>query len=305
MGDTPIVSVVIPAYNSASFVADAAKSALAQTLAPLEVIVVDDGSTDGTDQALEPLLHRTHMIRQDNQGVGAARNAGIRLARGDYIAFLDADDVWLPKKLERQMRLFAQDPRVAMVHCGLIEVDQAMHPVGERLDGLEGDDVAMKMLHGQGGLLHGVGSTVVVTREAIGEVGPYDIEVPPSEDWEFSYRIARRYRIAFVREPLVLYRQHAGNAHRNIPHQERGMMLALNKVFDTDDPEVLRLKRRSYATVHAWLAGSYWETRDMRPFLRHTLAAGLLYPPALRRAAGFPIRRLLSSRRIPSARSIS
>jgi glycosyltransferase involved in cell wall biosynthesis len=291
MSDPLTVSVVIPAYNSEAFVREAADSALAQTHPPLEVIVVDDGSTDGTSSAVEPLADRISIIRKENAGVAAARNTGIRRTSGRLIAFLDADDVWVPTKLERQVEVHGSDPYVGLSHCGLTEVDQSLNSLQERRDGLEGDRVATRMLFGQGRLLHASGSTMMVSREAIEAVGDFDVTLPPSEDWELTYRIARSFRIGFVPEPLVLYRQHSGNAHRDIPRQDRSMMLALGKVFATGDPDIQALKRRSYGTVHGWLAACYWEAGDRRSFLRHAALAAWMEPSTMRRFAGFPVRR--------------
>ena len=104
------VSVVVPAYNYARYLPKAIDSALGQTHPPLEVIVVDDGSTDDTPRVLAAYADRIRVIRQANQGAGAARNAGIAAARGEYVAFLDSDDLWHPRKLELQLARFASDP---------------------------------------------------------------------------------------------------------------------------------------------------------------------------------------------------
>src|SRR5437773_3781756 len=112
------VSVVIPTYNYARYLPEAIDSALAQTHAPLEVIVVDDGSTDDTPRVLAVYGDRIRVIRQANRGPGAARNTGIAAARGEYVGFLDADDVWLPRKLELQMARFEADQGLGLVHCG-------------------------------------------------------------------------------------------------------------------------------------------------------------------------------------------
>ena len=112
------ISVIIPAYNYARYLAEAIDSALGQTYAPLEVIVVDDASTDDTPRVLAAYGQRIRAIRQPNGGAGAARNTGIAAARGEYVAFLDADDVWLPRKLELQMALFDADPALGLIHGG-------------------------------------------------------------------------------------------------------------------------------------------------------------------------------------------
>src|SRR5436190_9018266 len=117
------VSVVIPTYNYARYLGAAIDSALQQTHAPLEVIVVDDGSTDDTPRLLDGYGDRIRVIRQKNSGVAAARNAGVREARGELIAFLDSDDLWKPRKLELQIARFEADPGLGLVHCGAETLD--------------------------------------------------------------------------------------------------------------------------------------------------------------------------------------
>ncbi|WP_445240421.1 glycosyltransferase family 2 protein [Microcoleus vaginatus] len=109
---TPLISVIIPAYNGDRYIVQAVESALGQTFNNLEIIVVDDGSTDRTQQVLQPYLDRIRYIYQKNQGVGVARNQACQLARGKFLAFLDADDYFLPSKLEKQIACFDADPRI-------------------------------------------------------------------------------------------------------------------------------------------------------------------------------------------------
>ena len=287
----PEVSVVIPTFNRATFVVDAARSALAQTHAPLEIIVVDDGSTDDTLERLEQLEGRVTVLTQRNQGVAAARNAGTRIARGALVAFLDSDDLWLPHKLERQVERYLVAPtRIGLVHCGLALVDGDLRPLEEQLEGLEGR-AADRMLLGQGAALHASGSTMVLSAAALERVGGFDERLPPSEDWDMTFRVASELDLAFVAEPLVRYRQHGGNAHRVIPRVERAMMLAFDKAFTDPPPERERLRRRAYANLHATLAGSYWQAGAMRDFARHTRRALLLDPRTTPRFAGMPVRR--------------
>ena len=113
---TRSVSVIIPAYNAAAHIARAIESALTQSMTPLEVIVVDDGSTDETAELVARRYPQVTLLRQDNRGCGPARNTGCAAARADWLAFLDADDTWLPTKLEKQLA-FAVDPRVAVINA--------------------------------------------------------------------------------------------------------------------------------------------------------------------------------------------
>ncbi len=128
---SPRITAVIPAYNAEEFVSAAIKSVLMQSAPIFECIVVDDGSRDGTGSAIGSFADRVRLIRTKNQGVAHARNIGIEAAKGDYIGFLDADDVWLPKKLERQIRKLTLQPDLAMIYSGLHLIDQHSRFIGE------------------------------------------------------------------------------------------------------------------------------------------------------------------------------
>ena len=113
----PEISVIIPTYNYANYVRDAVESVLNQSYKEFEIIVVDDGSTDGTKKVLEPLKNRIRYIYQENRGLPSAYNTGIKASKGEYIAFLDSDDLWLPEKLKLQKKYFDDNPAVGMVIC--------------------------------------------------------------------------------------------------------------------------------------------------------------------------------------------
>jgi glycosyltransferase involved in cell wall biosynthesis len=250
------VSVVIPTYNYARYLGEAIDSALGQTLPPLEVTVVDDGSTDDTPQVLAAYGDRIRVLRQKNAGVAIARNSGIAAARGEYVAFLDADDVWLPRKLELQMPLF--DGSVGLVHCGVEFGATIQLP---RVDG----DVANALLLLEPDVIHGPGSTVVVPKRVAEEIGGFDASLPASEDWDFIYRVATRYGAAGVPEPLVRYRKHGSGRHDDIAKMERGMLLAFEKAFASGHRD---LRSRAYARLYRILAASYLESGDLLSFAR-------------------------------------
>lgn len=255
------ISVIIPVWNRAREVSSAIDSALAQTLPPLEVIVVDDGSTDETPEVLARYGDRIRVVRQSNQGVAAARNAGIAVARGDLVAFLDSDDVWQPRKLELQAARFDADPGLGLVHCG---VD--FEGTGVTVDGMEGL-VASEMLRLDRSVIVSHSSSVMVPRRVAEEVGGFDARMRVSEDWDFCYRVAARHRIGFVAEALVRHARHAAGLQNDIARMEHGMLLALEKAFV--DPSVQPLRRHSYGRLHRILSGCYFEQRRWRAFLRH------------------------------------
>jgi glycosyltransferase involved in cell wall biosynthesis len=269
----------------------ALESVLNQTVVPAEVIVVDDGSSDRTPEVLDQFAGRISVISQENRGVSAARNAGAAAASGEVLAFLDADDVWLPRKLECQLNRLAEEPWLGLVHCGLAEVDGQGRLLRSRLDGMEGW-VSREMLLFQRGVILGAGSTAIIPSAIFREVGGFDASLSTSADWDFCYRVGRRYRVGFVGEILVRYRIHGSNMHRNIRAMAKDMLRAYGKAFSEQDPSLLALRRYAYGSLHSVLAGSFLQCGDYGPFARHALKSIALRPGNLRHFAGYPLREL-------------
>lgn len=284
------VSVVIPTYNRARLVAETIASVLSQTLAPHEVIVVDDGSTDDTPGVLAQFGSRVRVLRQRNRGMAPTRNAGAALATGDALAFVDSDDTWLPAKLERQVARLAAEPELGLVHCGVDEVDDAGRYLRTRLDGLEGR-VADEMLLFRRAVILGGGSGVMMPRRIFEEVGGFDEALSTSADWDLYYRVARRYPVGFIAAPLVRYRVHAGNFSRQVSVMEADMLRAYGKAF-AGERRGAPLRREAYARLHGVLAGSFFQAGDYRAFARHALRSLTLSPRLSVRFAGYPIRAL-------------
>lgn len=284
------VSVVIPTYNYARYIGEAIDSALAQTLPPIEVIVVDDGSTDDTQAVLAAYGDRIRVLRQENEGVAIARNSGIAAARGEYVAFLDADDVWKPRKLELQMARF--DESIGLVHCGIESGETVQLP---RVDG----HVADALLLLEADVIHGPGSTVVVRKRVAEEVGGFDGGLAASEDWDFCYRVALRHRVAHVAEPLVTYRKHGTGRHTNIVRMEAGMLRAFEKAFAAGDRDHLRA--RAYGRLYRILAGSYFEAGEYGSFTRTALASVRYDARNAAYFAAYPLRLIRRLRAKPGA----
>jgi glycosyltransferase involved in cell wall biosynthesis len=263
------ISVVIPTYNHAPHVSEAIESALAQTCAPLEVIVVDDGSTDETPRALERYGNRIRGIRQANGGVGAARNTGVAAASGTHVAFLDSDDLWHPRKLELQLARFTADPTLGLVHCGIATVDGSGRQISVSVNGMEGR-VASEMLRFDRDVIAGPGSCIMVPKRIVEEIGGFDARLPPSDDWDLCYRVAARYPVGYVPEVLVTYRMFGGGLHLNIAKMEYGMLIALEKAFASESSVQVQ-RNHAYGRLHRILAGCYFEARQPRDFMRHML----------------------------------
>ena len=285
---TPAVSVVIPAFNHARFLPACVESALAQTLAPCEVIVVDDGSTDGTPAALERFASRVRVLRQPNRGVSAARNRGAAESQGEVLAFLDADDEWLPRKLEAQAARLTAEPELGLVHCGVVEIDAEGRELGVRLDGIEGR-VAEEMMLFRRGVILGGGSAAIVPRAVFAEAGGFDESLSTSADWDLHHHIARRRAVGFVREALVRYRVHAGNMHADVSRTAREMLQAYARAF-AEDHALRPLRRRAYGGLHAMLAGSFHAQGRYADGLGHGLRALANDPRRVSRLLGYPRR---------------
>ncbi len=289
----------MPAYNYARYLREAIDSALAQSYPPLEVIVVDDGSTDATPEVLASYGDRIRVLRQSNRRAAAARNAGIAAARGEYVAFLDADDVWPRRKLELQMARFDADPSLGLVHGGVQTFDAAGRTLQVWLDGLEGR-VAEEMLRLDREVITAPGSNIVVPKRVAEEIGGFDERLLPSEDWDFCYRVAARYPIGYVAEVVLRYRMHGGGVHLNIAGMEESMLLALGKAFASPDPTVQAVKKHTYGRLHRILAGCYFQARQPRHFVRHMLASLRCDPRNIAHFAAYPLR-VISRRRATPA----
>ena len=298
------VSVVIPTYNYGRFIVDAINSVLHQTRLPSEIIVIDDGSTDETATLVGAFGDRVRYIRQDNAGVCAARNRGVNESTSELIAFLDADDTWEPTNLEKQLTRFEADEEIGLVHCAMREfANETGETIRLHMDGGE-EGVADNLLLWEGPMIVGPGGAVTVSRKAFDHVGGFDTRMKVGEDWDFCYRVARSFKIGFVAEPLVNYRNHSGAAHLNIENMERGMLLFYEKAFATDDPEILKLRRRAYGNFHKVMAGSYLHAGGLRRFLSHAAKSIWMRPANLEYFLRFPMRRFAAARVVdPSLRT--
>ena len=214
---TPTVSVVIPAYNSAHFLPKAIASVRAQQWPGLELIVVDDGSTDDTEAVVRELSRGedVRFLRQENAGAASARNKGIATARGEWIAFLDADDVWLKDKTKRQHAYLSAHPEVALVSgfawwWDVIDDDRFISgEVPKSIAALRQDILVHNKI--------GNPSRVMLRRSALGEVGVFNESIRWGQDWDLWIRVITRYDAAILPEPVIEYRWH----EQNLSHTSR------------------------------------------------------------------------------------
>jgi PAS domain S-box-containing protein len=277
----PVVSVVIPTYNYARFVTAAVESALAQSSVAHEIIVIDDGSTDKTRQVLVPYLDRIRYLYQSNQGLSAARNAGIRAAQGDYIALLDADDLWHPAKLEAQMRYLADHPDVGLLACDRVTAEPPPWPAVDRAPSLSARDITLEDLV----LASRFGpSSAVIARRCFERVGYFDPALRSVEDREMWLRIASEYPIRKLSLPLWWYRIHPANMSAVAPVMERLESRVLREAF-TSNPHLrgrflLRQKALSRAAFASALR--YSQCRQHGKAVARLLESMARWPTQLR-----------------------
>ncbi|MEO2090871.1 MAG: glycosyltransferase [Gemmataceae bacterium] len=212
----PTVSVVMAAKNYARFIGQAVRSVFAQTIPDWELVIVDDGSTDPTPQAVKPFLGdpRVRYVRSDKLGQPRAKNLGLRLSRGEFIAYLDADDAWVPTKLAKQLEVLRAQPDVGVCYCDRLLMDESgkvePNARGRPSVGFDGKPASIFLSNPV------CFSSVVVRRAVFDQVGGFDPEFDLSIDYDLWLRVARHWRFANVPEPLVWYRTGHGNLSKKL-----------------------------------------------------------------------------------------
>jgi glycosyltransferase involved in cell wall biosynthesis len=277
----PRVSVVIATYNYARFLAESLQSVLSQTWSNVEVLVVDDGSTDETPALMRRWQGDTRVsyIRQDHRGAAAAYNTGLVRASGDYLAVQGADDAWLPDKLARQLAGLEADPAIGLVYSDTTVVNsdgvpQRRHFYDTGRVPYVGKVLPMLLLDN-----FIPASSVLMRRSVLHSVGLHDETLEVCEDWDLWLRIAARFEFGYVDEPLVRIRRHGENAHLRAAPMIRDSFRVLDRV-----PRVVGcweklgpgLRARAYANANARAASSLYAVGASGRALRHLAQAVLL-----------------------------
>jgi glycosyltransferase involved in cell wall biosynthesis len=253
-----LVSVIVPTYNYAHFVTEAVDSALAQSYPHREIIVVDDGSTDDTRSVLAPYGDRVRYLHQENQGLSGARNTGIRAAEGEYIALLDADDAWHPRKLELQVAYLRDHPEVGLVGASLFTDRRLCWPEIGDLSSVAADTYRLEELVGK---MRFGPSSVVMRRSCLDEVGLFDPTLRCVEDRDLWVRFASRFRVAMLHAPLLWYRQHPASLSTKAASMEETERRVLTKLF----AEVPALRGRRLLRRKTFSQAAYPTPRPRSP----------------------------------------
>jgi glycosyltransferase involved in cell wall biosynthesis len=248
-----MVSVILPVHDGAATIGESVASVLAQTLADLELIVIDDGSTDGTLEVLAAIPdHRLKICSTPRSGPAASRNRGIQRAAAGTLAFIDADDLWLPGKLAAQLSALERSPTAAVAYCWTDYIDAAGNCVCPDSRPVFAGSVYEQILTGN---FIDSGSNIVVRKQALLDVGGFDERLPVVEDWDLYIRLASRYPFVCVPAALVRYRLSSTSLTTRTLLMEDAYWRVVDQAF-ADAPASLRhLKRKSVALFYEYLTG--------------------------------------------------
>lgn len=281
MIDPPAISVVIPAYNAERFLPDSIGSVLSQTWRDFECIVVDDGSTDRTAAVARSFEDdRVRLVSKVNRGtVADARNAGIDAARAPWVAFLDADDAWLPEKLALQLELIAERPDAVLVYSAYAIVDDDLRV--QTVIRPDHDDPAFRrwlLLEGNG---IAPSSTSVMRRSALHDAGGFRLELSVSEDVDLAERVARLGGVVATDRCLALYRTHPGQGHKSLDRFSHDARWIFDDRFGAGGERDRRAWRRGMGNLVTRLV--FYELASRRPgrAARHLLELGRTNPARL------------------------
>lgn len=291
--DLPLVSIIIPAFNAAKFIELTLESVLHQTYQNIEVIVVDDGSQDATPEIVRQFTvrdQRVRLIQQTNAGVAAARNSAIYAAKGDFIAPIDADDIWYPDKIERQMQcMLSSDSQVGLVYTWASHIDEENAFTGGFNAGDRQGLVLTDLLYRD---FIGNGSGLLFRRSCLEKIGGYNQSLRERgaqgcEDWDIALQIAEHYEFRVVPEILVGYRQTFGSMSRQNNTMEKSYNLTL-EYFRSRHPEISEtIFRWSKAEFYYYLAQGARQEGNQWRALRCLLTSVRLDPETILKRSRF------------------
>ena len=289
----PKVSVVVPTYNHGPFLPECLESILSQGYRDLEVIVVDDGSTDNTQEVLKPFLSSIRYYPQEHGGISPAYNRCLELSTGEYVAFVDADDALIWGSLEVRLSLLEANPRVGLVYGQVLDINEQGRVLGLRKPRFargsyirEGQEELKDLLLAS----YLPTSAIMVRKQCFEEVGGFWPGVSSAEDWHMWIRVATRYPIAYMARPLAKRPIHLGNiSHRQgLEEFERNHYLILDSLFRNGGATqaYYRYRARAYGTVHYKTAQLAYQRGKMGLARRHLNTAFRIHPRALTESRG-------------------
>jgi glycosyltransferase involved in cell wall biosynthesis len=247
----PLISIVIPAYNAEGTISETVASVLAQSFADFELLVIDDGSTDGTQSVLEGFADERLQVHSfSNAGLSASRNRGTTLACGQFVAFLDADDLWTPGKLAAQLEALEAHPEAVLAYSWVDFIDEnSQYLTNGTYQQLSGNVYVSLLL---GNFLES-GSNPLIRRTQLIEAGGFDETLTSGEDWDCWLRLAAHHPFVLVPQADVLYRKSAGSMSRNTVRMEKNILQVIERAFMQAPAHAQALRPISVANLYKYL----------------------------------------------------
>lgn len=278
---TPKVSVIITTYNRGNFLKYAVDSVLSQTFQDFEIIIIDDGSTDNTRNVVSSYKDsRIFYYYQSNKGQNPARNIGMKLSKGAYIAHLDSDDLWEKTKLEKQVRILDKNNNVGLVYCGTRIIDSSGNFVKLlKLQKYKGNVLKKLIMYN---FLYN-GSNTLFRKECLDNVKKFDESINRMTDWEFYLKLSLFYEFYSIKEYLVSYRIHGNNMSVNYKKYEINGFKILFKIFKNEklNPDLQKLKTLAFAMRYRFLAHRCLESNNCKQARQYALKSIKLHPHVL------------------------
>ncbi|HXU25655.1 MAG TPA: glycosyltransferase [Bacteroidia bacterium] len=281
--DKYFVSIIIPCYNAEKYIGQAIESVLNQTYQDFEIIIINDGSSDKSEEIIRGYTlvdNRIQLHTQKNQGVSASRNKGIDIAKGQIIAFLDSDDAWEPENLEVKVKELASDPNLFWVFSDVYLADAMLNKT-DLLEGITSENILDSLLERRGEVIHAP-SGIVLKKECLVKNNiRFDPNATPSEDLDLCIQIsAMGYKGKRIPEPLWIYRVLTNSLSRNLNKLEKGNILIMNKALKGKLFKSFWFKQRCFSNNYLILAGSWWVNgHNKRKGLYYISKSIFYYPP--------------------------
>jgi glycosyltransferase involved in cell wall biosynthesis len=269
-----LVSVIIPSYNSARFLKDTITSVLEQSYKNIEVIVVNDGSTDDTENVIREFDKdlRFFCFKKENGGVSNARNFGFKKSKGDYIAFLDADDMYFPDNLKKKVEYLENNYDFDLAHSDIQYIDITGKKLQRFNKGLSGLNLHTQVLLWNECVIPAFSSSIVVRRKVLEKIGDWDENISTAADQDLTIRICKEFKIYRIPEPLVGYRIVDGSMGRNSEIFEKDHLYVYKKGIKNNWYENNSIKKISFAKLHLIIASTWWvQNRNWRKTIKHLL----------------------------------
>ena len=244
----PLVSVIIPVFNGEKTISETIKSVLEQTLSDFELIVINDGSQDSTLDILTNIHDsRLQVFSYKNAGVSASRNRGFSHSSGEFIAFLDTDDLWTTDKLEAQLKALQEHPQAAVAYSWTDHIDESGQFLSPACHLTVNGDVYARLLTGN---FLTNGSNALIRAQALTEIGGFDESLTHAEDWDVWLKLAARYHFVAVPYPQILYRQSTNSASCNVSRMEAASLQVIERAYSQAADSLQHLKKETLGFLY-------------------------------------------------------